>query len=157
MKILVIGYGNPSRGDDGLGPALAQAVARRALPDVTVEMDYQLSVEDAATVAEHDIVVFADAALEGPEPFSFRELTGDAGGHAGFGSHHLEPGDVVALARVLYGFAARAFVLGLRGHTFGDFDEAFSEAAQRNLAAAETFLVERIRNQFAVSSCEVTP
>ena len=77
-KVLVIGYGNPGRLDDGLGPALAAAIESAAPAGVTVDADYQLTVEDAAAVAEHDVVVFADAAVDGPEPFYFR--AGRAGG-----------------------------------------------------------------------------
>ena len=72
--VLVIGYGNPGRLDDGLGPALAEALAALELPGVTVEANYQLTVEDAAAVAEHDVVVFADASVNGPEPYSFQPV-----------------------------------------------------------------------------------
>ncbi|MHC4675441.1 MAG: hydrogenase maturation protease, partial [Planctomycetota bacterium] len=68
-KILIIGYGNPGRLDDGLGPALANAVDKMNLPGVTAEADYQLAVEDAAALAQHDIVIFADADTCGNEPF----------------------------------------------------------------------------------------
>ena len=60
-KILLIGYGNPGRLDDGLGPAFAKAVEALHTPGVTVEANYQLAVEDAHAVAQHEIVVFADA------------------------------------------------------------------------------------------------
>lgn len=45
QRILLIGYGNPGRGDDGLGPALAAAIEAMELPGVTVEADYQLMVD----------------------------------------------------------------------------------------------------------------
>ena len=42
-RVLVIGYGNPARGDDGLGPgAGGEARAPGDSPGVTVEIDYQL-------------------------------------------------------------------------------------------------------------------
>jgi hypothetical protein len=61
--ILVIGYGNPGRHDDGLGPAFAELVEKLDLDHVTVEAGYQLTVEDAAIISEHDVVVFVDAAM----------------------------------------------------------------------------------------------
>ena len=73
-RVLLFGYGNPGRLDDGLGPALAQAVAEWELPEVTVDCDYQLMVEDSATVAGHESVIFADASLTGREPFFFERL-----------------------------------------------------------------------------------
>ena len=50
-RILLIGYGNPARVDDGLGPALAKAIEQLGLADITVETGYQLQVEDACQVA----------------------------------------------------------------------------------------------------------
>ena len=52
--MLLIGYGNPGRGDDGLGPALSEAVAARSLPGLEVDTDYQL-------VAEHALVTDAES------------------------------------------------------------------------------------------------
>ena len=75
--VLLLGYGNPGRLDDGLGPALAARVEALALPGVTVQADYQLCLEDAEAAARHDVVIFADAAASGAEPFSFQ--TGRAG------------------------------------------------------------------------------
>ena len=46
-KILLIGFGNPARADDGLGPALAEEIESKNIPDVTVETDYQLTIEDS--------------------------------------------------------------------------------------------------------------
>ena len=73
-QLLVIGYGNPGRRDDGLGPAFADAIAELALPGVQVEVDYQLSVEDAAAAAAGERVLFVDADGAGREPFSVRRL-----------------------------------------------------------------------------------
>ena len=57
-KTLFIGYGNPGRLDDGLGPAMAEAVEKLNLPGVVTDSDYQLTVEDAAEVAKYDLVIF---------------------------------------------------------------------------------------------------
>ena len=43
---LVIGFGNPGRLDDGLGPALAARFEAKGLDDVVVDADYQLTVKD---------------------------------------------------------------------------------------------------------------
>ncbi len=137
-KVLVIGCGNPGRLDDGLGPALAERLEALRLPGVTVEADYQLNVEHAAAVAEHDVVVFADAAVSGPEPFFFRAAA--PGGGVGFSSHSVSPPEVLALARELFGSRAKGYVLGIRGYRFDEFGERLSPRARANLAAAERFL-----------------
>lgn len=142
-KVLVIGYGNPGRLDDGLGPTLATALEVLALPGVTVEAEYQLTVEDARAVADHDVAVFADASVAGAEPFSFRRLEPKA--EATFSSHVVEPEGVLALACELFGATTEAYVLGIRGYEFDDFGETLSARAQENLAAAVEFMKGLVR------------
>jgi len=115
---LLIGYGNPGRGDDGLGPAFARRIAALGLPGLTVEIDYQLTVDHALMISGAERVVFADAALDAEAPFYFRPVDPAAGGS--LGSHSVSPDDAVALARLLFGAAPEGFVLGLRGAAFGE-------------------------------------
>jgi len=137
-KVLVIGYGNPGRLDDGLGPGLADALEKLRLPGVTVQVDYQLSVEDAVVVAEHDVVVFADASVTGPEPFFFDPV--EPNGRLSFSSHSVAPPAVLALAHELFDAGTEGYVLGIRGYRFDEFGESLSQRAQANLAAALQFL-----------------
>lgn len=143
-KVLLIGYGNPGRLDDGLGPALAEALADRAARDeaLTVESNYQLSIEDAALVAEFDVVIFADASVSGREPFEFKPVVPADPPGLGFSSHSVSPEGVVALARELFHAKARAYVLGLRGYAFNEFGERLSDRARENLAQAAAFVAQ---------------
>jgi len=135
---LLIGYGNPGRCDDGLGPALAERIAARALPGVEVAVDYQLTVEHALLVAGAARVVFADAEIGGPAPFRFARVAA-AGGD--ISSHSIAPGTVLALAGTLYGAAPEAYLLGIAGAEFGRVAEGLSPTAERNLAEAEAHIV----------------
>lgn len=135
----MIGYGNPGRLDDGLGPALAGRLEAAALPAVSVEADYQLQVEDAEAVSRHDIVVFADAAVTGASPFAVSEVQPRRG--ISFSSHSLDPDEVLGLAHDLFQATARGFVLGIRGYEFNEFGERLSPGASRNLDEAEAFLL----------------
>ena len=63
MRRLLIGFGNPGRKDDGLGPMLARILERDGIAGLDVDSDYQLTVEDAEAVARYDEVVFADSFL----------------------------------------------------------------------------------------------
>ncbi len=138
-RVLVIGYGNPARGDDGLGPALADRLERLALPGVTVDADYQLAIEHAALAAEHDIVVFADAAAGGDAAFSFAPI-GPAG-DASFSTHAVTPGQVLALAGSCFGAAPAGYVLAIRGHALEGFTEGLTDAARAGLEVALGHLV----------------
>lgn len=137
-KVLVIGYGNLGRLDDGLGPLLAMELEKLELPDVTVDADYQLTVEDAAAVAGHDVVIFADASVSGDEPFFFKRIEPVAA--LSFSSHSVEPAAVLALAAELFKAEPVGYALGIRGYEFNEFGERLSEPAKANLAAALAFV-----------------
>jgi hydrogenase maturation protease len=134
MALLLIGYGNAGRGDDGLGPAFAQRIAGAGLPGCRTEIDYQLTPEHALLVAEAGTVVFADAETGLDRPFRFERLYADNTGE--IASHALAPGAVLALAGMLYGKAPEAWVLGISGRDFGSVSEGLSEPAARNLDLA---------------------
>ena len=142
-RVLLLCYGNPGRLDDGLGPAFAEALEaaleQRSMAGVTVESDYQLTVEDARTVADHDVAVFVDASLVDAEPFSFRRIGPKAA--LTFSSHVVEPETVLALAEEVFKATPPAYVLAIRGDTFEEFGETISAPAQANMAAALEFLV----------------
>lgn len=138
-SVLVIGYGNPGRLDDGLGPALAETIEELALPGVTAEADYQLNVEHAALVAEHDVVLLADADVAGPEPFWVKRIE-PGPMHVGFSSHSVEPQALLGLASELFGAQPQAFVMGIRGYEFNQFGETLSPKATENLAAAVAYV-----------------
>ena len=142
--VLLIGYGNPGRLDDGLGPAAAKAVEELRLPGVTVETDYQLTVEDAADVARCKVVVFVDADVGGPAPFRVRRIE-PGPERVGFSSHSVAPREVLALAKQLFNAAPKGYILGIRGYEFDDFGEALSEKAQANLAEAVEYVKAAIR------------
>ena len=143
-RVLVIGFGNPGRLDDGIGPILVEKLEAMKLNNVTVDSDYQLNVEDAADIAKHDIVVFADAALAGSEPFFFAQLTPQPA--LGFSSHSVEPEVVLHMAREMFGANTLGFALGVRGYEFNEFGEGLSDKAQKNVEAAIEFLVKTIKS-----------
>jgi hydrogenase maturation protease len=145
VRVLIIGYGNPARGDDGLGPSLAAAVAEWELDGVTVETDYQLHVEHAADAAECDVVIFADADVEGAGPFRFRRLEPKT--ELSFTSHSVSPAGVLGLARELFSARSTGYVLGIRGHAFGEFAEGLSEEARHNLSSALAFMETALRTR----------
>lgn len=136
-KVLLIGFGNPGRLDDGLGPAFAESIEKMNIENVTVDADYQLTVEDAANVSQYDIVIFADASVNGKEPFFFEVL--EPVSAVSFSSHSIDPENVLALADEMFGKKVKGYVLGIRGYEYNEFGEHISEKAQQNLALALNF------------------
>jgi hydrogenase maturation protease len=140
--VLVLGYGNAGRQDDGLGPAASAQIEALGWPDVTAYDTYQLNIEDAMDVAEHDVVWFVDAARTGPSPFAIEDLAPAA--TLEFTSHLVRPEAILAMARQYFGAAPRAFLLGIRGYEF-EFVEALTPSAADNLQLAVEMLKSRLR------------
>jgi len=140
--VLVLGIGNPGRRDDGLGAALVERLKRRRLANVSCDANYQLNIEDALACAEHEVVVFVDAARGLRKPFSFSKVLPAAGLPAL--SHALQPGAVLAVAAGLYGKTPDARLLAVRGHSFA-VGEGLTGRAEGNLALALAFLVDFLK------------
>ncbi|MHA7776637.1 hydrogenase maturation protease [Roseibium sp. M-1] len=148
--MLLIGYGNPGRGDDGLGPAFSEGMAARGLPGLEVDTDYQLVAEHALAISEHDLVIFADAEIGGSEAYSFREI--QPGAPEVLGSHSLVPETVLALCETLYGLRPKAYVLGISGYDYGEVKEGLSDLAATNLSKAEGFFLEWLAGVSSLAS-----
>jgi hydrogenase maturation protease len=144
-RFLVYGYGNPGRGDDGLGPALAAALEGLNLPSTTIESNYQLSVEDAADVADHDGVIFVDADLVCPGSFRFDRVIPVK--TLSFSSHSIAPGALLALADELFGKKTDGYLLGIRGYEFNEFKESLSYLARENLGEALKFITRALEER----------
>lgn len=63
--ILIIGIGNPSRGDDALGPLAIERLEALDLAGVELLTDFQLQVEYALDLAGRRRVIFVDASVSG--------------------------------------------------------------------------------------------
>jgi hydrogenase maturation protease len=137
-RIVLFGYGNASRGDDALGPALV-ACAHVWLGDhpeaeVAVLEDYQLQVEHALDVADADLVLFVDADASCRAPFCRRRV--ERVRDVSYTSHELSPAAVLHVVKEVTGKEPPpAFVLGVRGERFGLGDE-LSPQAEAHLEAA---------------------
>jgi hydrogenase maturation protease len=141
-RVLVLAWGNPSRGDDALGPRLIErlAVSQGGLAGTGPELltDFQLQIEHSLDLVDRDLVVFADAAASGPEPFNFGPVTPEPA--LSVSTHALSPGALLGVFRRVLGRDEPAcYVLGIRGYTF-DLGSEPSPRALMNLDAALAFL-----------------
>lgn len=130
--ILVIGYGNPLRGDDGVGQLLACHLAERnPQPDVAVLPCHQLTPELAEPVSRARVAVFIDVCLsEHPGEMRCRTVVPAPAG--GAFTHNVSPESLLAAARDLYGSEPVGIVLTIGAQAFG-FGEALSPAMQAAL------------------------
>jgi hydrogenase maturation protease len=131
-RVLVIGYGNPLRGDDGLGPRLASAIDQLAFPGVDVLVCHQLTPELAEPISRADAVIFIDARVQGDPGVQLQRIEAETPG--AFRTHASDPAALLALARALYGTAPAGWWLTLPAVEFG-FGEKLSPSAQESLDA----------------------
>ena len=123
MSRLVVGIGNPSRGDDGIGPLVADRVARLRLRDVEVVVhDEPLALIEH--LALHDDVVVVDAAWSrcGHQPGTVHVVRVDAtplrSGDPVRGSHGLGVVEAVELARALDRMPQRLTFVSVEARVF---------------------------------------
>lgn len=145
--LLVLGIGNPSRGDDALGPEFIERLAQALSDEVEqgeVELltDFQLQIEHALDLEGRQWVVFVDASVEAPAPFACAPLT--ARGAPLHTTHAMSPEQVLEVYRGIGGPPPPAWALAIRGERF-ELGEPLSEAASRHLKAALDFFVDRAR------------
>ena len=135
--LLVIGYGNDLRGDDGVGRKVAEAVAELNLPRVRVIMDHQLAPEMSDPVSQASLVIFVDAAVDATE-VQLRKLEPAPTGR--ILTHAPDPRAVLALARDVFGHCPEAWWLTIPIAKM-DFSTELSPLAQSGLRMA----VEKIK------------
>lgn len=137
-RVLVLGYGNPGRGDDGLGPALARAMELRGNLPADIESVLQLELDHAVLFNDYATVILADADRNAVEPFSLSRVLPIA--DVPFTSHSMSPQALLFLARELFHAKLNVFLLGIRGYSF-ELSDGLSKQAAENLKKAEEHLL----------------
>jgi hydrogenase maturation protease len=133
--VLILAWGNPSRGDDALGPLFVERL-RVELGDADVEWlsDFQLQIEHALDLAGRQRVLFVDASANGDQPFSVTPVL--ARRDVSFTSHALSPAAVLQVLSDIEKCAPPVCtLLAIRGDSF-ELGQALTEAAVGNLALA---------------------
>ncbi len=138
MQLVVFGWGNVSRGDDGIGPLLLSRIEQAGWDDVALIEDYQLQLEHALDLEGRELALFIDAGNGTPAPFYFREVFPRQGmTHT---SHALAPESVLAVFSQVTGEnPPPAFLLCVRGDNF-ELGEGLSEDGAERLEIAWAFL-----------------
>lgn len=132
--LLVLGIGNDSRGDDGLGWALVDRLKPLTAGRLALEHRYQLAPEDAELLTRFSSVLFVDASQEAlPDGFTLLRCPADS--QAGLYTHQQTPGAILFLAKELYGHQPEAFLLSIQGFDWG-LGDGLSAPAQLNLERA---------------------
>jgi len=141
--ILVIGYGNEQRRDDGIGPYVARTIAAANHPDVRVVTCVQLVPELAADLAEIPIVIFVDAVAHLERSgVELRRITAE--GMSDWNPHTGDPRALLALTHAVYDRVPEAWWVMVPGEDFG-FGEGLTALGQENMRAATNSILSLIR------------
>lgn len=148
--ILVIGYGNPSRGDDALGPMLLDFIGQHADQSRVEQLtDFQLQIEYALDLLDRELVLFIDASVSCTEALDFTEL--EPVKDNSYTSHAMSPSAVLQVYQTVTGQAPPpAFLLSIQGLDF-ELGSGLSEQASVNLRQASRF-VERLLDEPSVEA-----
>lgn len=119
-RVLILGIGNPLRGDDAVGWLAAERLAATIHdPRVEIVPCHQLMPEMAEQVARADIVIFIDASKTGaPGTWRMEELPPPNPAAPGPVTHHFDPPALLAWALALHKRAPRAFAISIPGESF---------------------------------------
>jgi hydrogenase maturation protease len=117
--ILIVGYGNPLRGDDAFGWRVAARLLELP-PDPSVEILclHQLTPELMDPLSRADFAIFIDAAASGePGAIVERRIDPEPAASAAF-THHATPEALLAGTRALYSRAPEAVMISVAGADF---------------------------------------
>jgi hydrogenase maturation protease len=117
-RVLIIGYGNPLRCDDGLAWQAIEMLAQTGLPpEVELIARHQLTPELTFLASQAETVVFLDAG-DSTQASEIKCEPVLPAQHGALFSHEFSPAAILALANELYGKVPQAFMVSLRGECF---------------------------------------
>jgi hydrogenase maturation protease len=143
--VLIFSVGNPSRGDDALGPAMTELLEthkleNHSLDQVDLLTDFQLQIEHSLDLNKRQIVVFIDASVSCSEPFEISKLV--AARDDSFTTHAMSPAAVLSVYQQINNQQPPpAYLLAIRAYHFG-LGKPLSTQARENLHKAFTYVIE---------------
>jgi hydrogenase maturation protease len=140
-RVLMIGFGNPLRGDDGVGPIVVSRLSGLH-PDVECLTTLQLQPEHADLMRGREIVLFVDASV------NVDRVTVNPVGEDEYeqwqAGHSVTPAGLTALCRAMYPDPPpRIYLLEIPARTL-EFGEHLTERARQDANEAETIVRDMI-------------
>ena len=144
MKILVCGYGNPFRTDDGVGHILAEDLAKELGErgeETELSLEHQLLPELAEDFSRFDLLIFCDARVPSNdggdvEEYRIDEIAPDP--HLeGLNIHSIGPGWLLSLAQSLGRGVPPSVLISVEGESF-DFGDEITPLCRERMERAET-------------------
>ena len=145
LKILVYGYGNPGRQDDGLGVKLVEMIEdwaeKENIENIECDSNYQLNIEDAFNISDKDYVFFVDASTEDIKDYMLEKVIPSP--KVEFTMHSTSPSFILDLCHKMYNKYPETYLMHIKGYEW-EFMNEITEKATINLKNAFTFLQKKI-------------
>lgn len=141
--ILIIGYGSTLRGDDGVGPAVAELIEAKNLEAVQVIACHQLTPELADPISKTRRVIFVDASIDLPDDAVRVSRVEPEAAHQVM-VHTASPGGLLHLARSVFNACPTAWLVEIPVAEMG-IGEELSPFAQHGVERAVTKVLELVR------------
>lgn len=142
--ILVVGYGNPSRGDDAVGPLLLEAIAEQIDPQlVELITDFQLQIEHALDLKDRQLVLFVDASVAAERGIQFQTIS--AGKDSSYSTHAMTPAAVLDVYQsITHQPAPDSFILTIQAQQF-ELGAGLSEFTEDYFRQACQFVLQLLK------------
>jgi hydrogenase maturation protease len=133
QHLLVIGYDNTSRREDGAGPRVAEAIEAMGLPGVRVVVQQTLMPELAGVITEASEVIFIDTALAPQREVELHKV--EAVDAAQVNGAEPNPRSLLAQARKIFGYTPPGWILSVPAEQM-NFGDGLQAALERVLGLA---------------------
>jgi hydrogenase maturation protease len=132
-KILVIGYRNPLRRDDGFSQVAVQRIESLVQDqEVKTMVRLQLGIQLTEDLRDADLAIFIDAHV-GDEPGTLKEMeVVPDNAVRGIFSHHLSPSVLLGCVEELYNTHPETVVYSIAADSF-DYGEGLSPSVEATL------------------------
>ena len=128
---LIIGIGNNTRQDDGLGWCFLELLEKEGFNQDNLLYKYQLMVEDAEVISDFENVIFIDADKSNlVDSFSFENISPSK--QVAFSTHAVPPNQILNLCESIYQKNPKAYLIRIKGYVW-DIEIGLSQKAQNNL------------------------
>lgn len=136
--VLIVGYGNSMRSDDGVGIYVASRLAEEKSAGVEVRLMHQLHLELLEELIQYEKIIFVDAAEQGPEVI-LQKVEPKPQEISLTSSHQLSPAVIYQLALQVYRKKLDLLVCTIRGENF-DFGSLLSPVVLDRARRAVTLI-----------------
>jgi hydrogenase maturation protease len=117
-RTLIFTWGNPSRGDDAIGPEIYNHLIANLPDGVDLLTDFQLQIEHITDLEGRDRIIFVDASVSAEAPFEYQRIYPEEDNS--YTTHAMSPQALLSVYRKVNGEEPpEAWLLSVRGYEFG--------------------------------------